>query len=342
MARFNAKAKSRFYSNLEKYARSGIGIEQACDSMLSQPGLKSAERKILKGIVVGLKSGESIGRAMNRSSVKLSDVELEIVAASEKGGVLEKGFSHLADYFKRVHQTRRKILRGLSYPLMLIHFAVPLAVFSIAMLSRALPNADPNSGWDMAMKAGIWVAWGYAAAIALVFAGVWIFRVAKKSAILDSLLNRIPLIGQARKSLALARFCEVFHIHMLAGLRMSESLEGAGRSAQSGTITKAAMAGIKIVKEGRPLSDAIFGFPRAYPNDFARGIAAAEESGELDKEIDQWAKFYNEDAGEAMDRLAEWTPRAFYFLIVIFIAGLVIRVAMAYRDLLEGWLNFEV
>ncbi len=340
MARFSAKAKSRFYSNLEKYARSGFGIENACESMLAQPGLKVAEREILGGIVDGINAGDSIGQALNRSRVKLTSVEVEIVTASEKGGLLEKGLAHLADYFRRVHQTRIKILRGLAYPFVLAHIAIPLAVVAITMISSVLQEGGVN--WDMAINAGSWVARGYIAAIALGIFLVWVFRAAKTSAPIDSFLNRLPLIGRARKSLALSRFCEVFHIHMLSGLRMSETLEGAGRAAQSGAITKAALKGTEIVKEGRPLSDAIFGFAEAYPNDFARGIAAAEQSGELDREIDQWARFYNEDAGEAMDRLAEWTPKVFYFAVVIFVAGLVIRIAMAYRDVINGLLDMDI
>ncbi len=319
-----------------------MGIEKACNSMLTQPGLKPGERAVLVGILDGIDSGESIGNSLKRSRVPLSQLEIEIVSSSERGGLLEKGLGHLSDHFRRVHQTRGKILKGLSYPLLVGHIAIPLAIFAITMLGHAMPDADPDGGWDTALNAASWVARGYVLVVVLVLFFIWLHKKAKKSAAADRFLNRIPLVGRARKSLALARFCEVFHIQMLAGMRMSEALEGAGRASLSGSIEKASLAGAEVVKQGHELSGPIFGHPDAFPNDFARGIAAAEESGEMDREIDNWARFYNDDAGEAMDQLAEWTPKVFYWLVVFFVAGILIRVGLAYRDLIDGWLNLEV
>jgi hypothetical protein len=68
-------------------------------------------------------------------------------------------------------------------------------------------------------------------------------------------------------------------------------------------------------------------------------MTAAEESGQLDRELAEWGRFYSESAGEAMDSLAEWTPKLFYWGILLFVATLIVRSALAYRDLIESLLN---
>jgi hypothetical protein len=68
-------------------------------------------------------------------------------------------------------------------------------------------------------------------------------------------------------------------------------------------------------------------------------MAAAEESGQLDRELAEWGRYYSESAGEAMDLLAEWAPKLFYWGILLLVAAMIIRAAMAYRDLIEGLLN---
>ena len=62
MPRLSARAKSRLYSNLEKYARSGMGMEKACASLLEQPRLNQAENEVYLAMLSGISRGESIGR----------------------------------------------------------------------------------------------------------------------------------------------------------------------------------------------------------------------------------------------------------------------------------------
>lgn len=146
MARLSAKAKSRIYANLEKYARSGMGMEKACDSLLRQPRLSSTERRIYQGILSGLKNGKSIGDSLGGSSRVISPLEHEVVAASEAGGKLEKGFGHLAEYFKRIDRTRRKIVKGLTYPVVLIHFAVPVSTLAVAAFRSFSLDGETRAG----------------------------------------------------------------------------------------------------------------------------------------------------------------------------------------------------
>jgi hypothetical protein len=41
-----------------------------------------------------------------------------------------------------------------------------------------------------------------------------------------------------------------------------------------------------------------------------------------------------------MESLAEWTPKLFYWGILLFVATLIIRSALAYRDLIQSLLDF--
>jgi hypothetical protein len=62
-------------------------------------------------------------------------------------------------------------------------------------------------------------------------------------------------------------------------------------------------------------------------------------SGVLDRELAEWGRYYSESAGEAMEQLAEWAPKLFYWGILLFVGALIIRAGLAYRDLIEGLLN---
>jgi len=346
MAHLSSKVKSRIYANLEKYARSGMGMAKACESLLSQPGARASERTIYLALLDGLNSGKTIGQSLGRARGVVSDLEREIVMASESGGMLEKGFAHLALYFQRVARTRRKVLRGIAYPIILVHVAIPVSIFATSLFGQLNPDAEQSTGLVQTLSAalsesGWWILTGYFLALVLFLGTFFLFKLAKESAAVDSFLNRVPLLGMARRFLALERFSQVFEIFLLSGLKMTDSLTGAGKASGSGLIRAAAAKGARAIADGGILADSIFAAPKAFPNDFARGIAAAEESGNLDGELNQWARFYSDSAGEAMDRIADWAPKIFYWLALIFVGAMIIRAGLAYRQVLNNWINFE-
>jgi len=345
MSSLSAKARSRLYSNLEKYARSGMGMERACDSLLAQPRLAAAERRIYEGIKRGLARGLSIGESLGESAAEVRPLEREVIVAAEQGGRLDQGFAHLAEYYRRADRTRRLVTKGLAYPLILLHVAIPvstLAVTAFQQLEATLGSggavgAGAASAYTAAfLAAGRWVLLGYAATALLGLAAVLLLRLGRRSEFADGLLRRVPLLGRARRAVAMERFSQVFEIFLLAGRTMSESLAGAGAASGSGRVRRASERGASAIRDGGTLSQALFAARGAFPDDFARGVAAAEEGGQLDREFALWGRHYAEEAAEAMERLGEWAPRLFYWGVLLFVAALVIRIALAYRDLLTG------
>lgn len=344
MPRLSVRAKALIYSNLEKYARSGMGMEKACESLLDQPRLPAAERRLYRGLREGLRQGRSIGDALGSAGGFVSPLEHEVMVAAESGGKLEKGFAHLAEYFRRLDRTRRRIAKGLAYPLVLVHLAIPISTLAVnAFGNFNLDGEASGGGWREALASSGWTmlaAWG---GLLLVFVVAWMLhRLGRRSAIVDALLRRVPLLGRARRATAMERFTQVFEIFLLAGKKMDDSLDGAARASGSGLIREAGRRGAAVVASGEPLAVALRRGRGAFPGDFVRGMTVAEESGQLDRELAEWGRFYGESAAEAMERLAEWTPKLFYWGVLLLVAWLILRAAFAYRDLIEGLLNLGV
>lgn len=317
-------------------------MEKACESLLHQPRLSRTEREMYEGVLAGLQNGRSIGDSLGESSGAVSVLEHEVVAASEAGGHLEKGFAHLAEYYRRMDRTRRKILKGLAYPLILIHVAIPISTLAVtAFNSFSLDGKNPGVGYRAAfLSSGKMMLAAYLLVILGIIAIVFLNRLSRTSGPIDAILGRIPLVGRARRAVAMERFSQVFEIFLLAGKKMSDALDGAGRASGSGLIREAGERGASLIVAGDPLAVALYASPAAFPDDFLRGIAAAEESGQLDRELAEWGRFYSESAAEAMDQLAEWAPKLFYWGVLLLVATMIIRAAMAYRDLIEGLINF--
>ncbi len=318
-------------------------MEKACESLLQQPRLHAGERRVYEAMVAGLKQGQGIGASLGGASDVVTPLEVEVITAAEEGGMLEKGFGHLSEYFRRVGQTRSRIVKGMAYPFILLHVAIPACTIAVGAFGAVgsegkitgspIRSAFATAGQNMVIA--------YLVVAILVVISIILHNMARRSGGADAALNRIPLLGRARKAVAMERFSQVFEIFLLSGKKMSDSLAGAGKASGSGVLYEASLTGEKIVAGGDLLTFALLASPKAFPNDFVKGMTVAEEAGVLDEELAEWGRFYSDEARDAMEQLATWTPRLFYWGILILVAAMIVRAAMAYRDLIMNLLNFE-
>ncbi len=339
--KLSANHKQSLYSELEKFVRSGFGFDKACEAILNQAGAPFGHRAFCSAILEGLNQKKTIAEAMADTSLNISPLELNLVIAGEEAGMLEQSFAHLARHFKSQLQTRRKILKALLYPVILLHAGAILGTLAISMLSAWNPQAQAGAGWRSFTTGVILILACYLIALCGTLLFVWWMRRAKTSARADRLLTWIPILGPAWKNLALARFCEVFQISLCSGKKIDRCLGFASRASESGAILAAGEGAASSVAEGGSLAQALPSQHSPFPADFSRSIANAELAGVLDEDFERWSDYYREAAVESVNRLVEWCPRLFYWGTLLVVALVIFRMAMAYRGLLEGYLQWS-
>lgn len=329
--------RSLLYADLARFTRSGFGIDKACESLARQPGIDRRTRAVCEGILEGLASGRTV--ADSAIGLGLSEMECWVIEAAENGGQLEAGFRILADHFRQRHESRRRIRRGMIYPMVLIHFALVAGIGVSALLTSVNPSAGPGAG-KAAFKSGlIWVLIAYAA----VLIGIALIRMLSKaasgSAVIDACLRRVPFWGPMRRNDSLARFSEVFRIQLLSGGKMSVAWENAGRAAHSGTIGAATRTGAVSLAAGESLTEVLRNSGNAFPGDFSRSLANADITGRLDEEAAQWASYYREASAISVERFAEWMPKLVYGFALAIGAWMVLKIAFSYLSVINGFLD---
>jgi type II secretory pathway component PulF len=315
------------YTELAKLLHAGFPIERAADTLLKQQPAEP-RRRTLEALKQGLGRHQTIAESLRGS---VSDLEFSLLDAAERGGRLGDGCEHLADYFSLLEETRRRFLRRLIYPALLLH---------LVFLPGALPKLvieGPN-----AFLAALIVPLSclYGAAALVVGLGLWLVRTARTNPGIDRLLNVVPVLGWVRRSLAFSRFCKVFQISLLAGRRISDALEMSAMAAQSAALSTAAQRLVPEVEAGEALGP-LLQTSSVFPTDMASGFATAEEAGTLDREAARWAAFYRVEAQAATDAFATWAARIIYGIAVVAVAWVVLRFWLNYFQTIGGMLNAE-
>ncbi|WAC19270.1 type II secretion system F family protein [Luteolibacter sp. SL250] len=321
----NPAQKHLLHLELAKLLEAGFGIRQAIATILrtNPPGGQAA---LLTGVEASIAAGKSISDAFS-ASTGVTDLERSIIGAGERGGRMAQSFRHLADYFEMLARTRRQAAKAMIQPLVLIHMGVFLAVVPFGLIA--------GKGWGEILVSG-------AVALGLLYGGLFVAWVlvrmalaaAPGNAAVDSLINRIPTVGAARRAMAMARFARVYHTGLLAGLSMSETVSISLDATQSGVLREAGRELLITAETGGPLGP-VFARHDAFPSAFARSYETAEEAGGLDHDLARWAKYYQEDAVHRVEVAAATIPRVLYTLILIFVAWKIISFFLSYYNMLD-------
>ncbi len=313
------RQRAHLFHQMGKLLRAGVHVDRSVDLLLEQrPG--SSVRSWLEGLKKGLKERLSVADAVARNGTN-RPLESSLLAAGERGGRLDESFDHLARYYDFRQKSRSKALGALVYPLILLHLGLFVPDLGGMMQGKGLESMVPDFIHRLV------VAWA-------ILLGGWLLvqtalRAAATSTLADSLINMVPLVGGVRRHWALARYCQVFQTGLLAAMRIVDTLKLAGDASQSATLDEASRRAAKKVDEGQTLTAAMRG-TKTFPVTFIQSVATAEETGTLDTEMGRWAITEAELAAMAQDRAAEWLPRIFYVIVVLYVASRILGSVAGY------------
>ena len=314
------------YSELAKLQEAGFPMENALDTLSHHP-LPAPCLHFVRSVKQHLDEGKSITESIDLiDEIHIGGVEKNLIQAGERGGKLADVFQHLADYFERVHQARRAVLRGMIYPSILFHLAVVLS---------AIPKLFKEDLWS-ALKPSLLVMLACYALFAAVWFGFqFLHRQSLAGESADRFLGRVPVLGRLRRMLALERFTEVFRIYLMTAFKPSDAIAAAGEASQSGYLRgQAARVGAQLAT-GETLGPLLLA-NRAFPKDFAAAMSTAEEAGTLDKELRRWSNHYSARAVEGFARLEAWLPRIIYAVICCYVVWQIVQAYLGYLNIITA------
>ncbi len=320
----NATDKHLFYSEMAKLLEAGFDIRKAA-AVLMDTRLPRSQAVLLEDLNHGLEAGQSITAAFGKNPKTITELERNIIGAGERGGKLAPAFQHLADYFGMLASARREAVKSLIYPVVVLHLGV-----IIGNVPTALMKGDKTTG-EILGSLVVTLLMIYAAAFVVFLMVRAVLDKAPESPAVDRLINRIPWIGKARRNLAMARFCKVYHSCVLAGISVSETALLASRAAHSGVIRAAGLRLVKVAKAGTALGPQ-FMADEAFPRAFARSYSTGEEAGTLDMDLARWSKVFQDDAESSAKTMSVMVPKVLYFLILGFVAWKIVGFYGGYYD----------
>lgn len=290
-------------------------------------------KKALSDVVVSIESGQSLAVALNRHPLIFPTIMIYLVTVGENTGALEEIFRQLSVHFERELEMKRKAVMVLRYPMFVI-FAILVAVMVINIfVIPAFASFFKSFGAELPIytkllikMSDLMVNYWHIFIIAIVFiafAARAYIRTYKGRLAWDKWKLRMPVFGRILEETMLARFSRTFALCQRTGVPLLESVHLIANSTDNFYVSEKVMEMRKGIERGESLTVSATN-TRMFKPLILQMIAIGEESGEIERLLDEVAKTYEEDVDYSMKKLAD----AIEPILITIIGGFVLILAL--------------
>ncbi|HVB98536.1 MAG TPA: type II secretion system F family protein [Candidatus Dormibacteraeota bacterium] len=321
-----------FTRQLSVMIDSGLPLMQCLQILSDQQENKNFQRSI-HVVRASVEGGATLSAAMEPFPKVFDQLYINMVAAGEAGGILDRILQRPSTYIEKNLKLRRQVKAALIYPVSVVVIAagviilllwkvVPIFATLFASLDTSLPLPTRividtshfiGSIWGLLILVGALLAAGTVAA--------W-YRTPPGRLAIDSLLLRLPLIGVLLRKIAVARFTSTLGTLITSGVPILEGLDITGRTSGNAVIERSIQSVRRAVEAGGSLVTPLRK-SSVFPSMVTQMIEVGEQTGAMDTMLQKISDFYEDEVDMAAKNLmAALEPIMIVFLGVV--GGIVI------------------
>jgi type IV pilus assembly protein PilC len=311
----------------------GVNLPDALDCILAQD-CKPQVKALVEDLSTQVKSGVDFSTALGRHPRTFPRLFIALIVASEKSGMMSKLMARGTAYLRDEQETVRKVKGALTYPAIMLSFALLTTVFLLVFVlprfttiyatkKAALPVPTKVLMALSDFMVNYWMVLVPATVAAAVGLAFWL-RTEKGQRAWHWVQLHVPVMGPMFRQLHLSR-----------GLRMIGTMAGAGvplNDCVGVTVDLADNAYFRElwtdvslqIQSGKQLSEPLARSPYV-PRSVAQMIHSGEKGGKLAPVMEQLAGFSEAELKEKISELTRYIEPAMIVLMGCLIGG----VAMA-------------
>jgi type IV pilus assembly protein PilC len=312
------REKQQLYHSLAELLRAGLTFPRALEKLKAT--VHGSGKQVVAKIAQEIARGRTVAEACAAARPMISAMEGAVLTAVERAGSLDRGLEQLSQHFGAVATARGQIMARLAYPAFLL---------GLGILVLNLPKA---------LSQGVL---GYVRAVGMLFGGVllalFLFNVARVmianaatfSVGAERFLRFLPLVGGMHRAFVMSRFCLAYDLQLEAGINTLDALKASAEASRSALVRAKVRSILPQVSQGAQVGP-LLADGDAFDPEVTQAIIVGEETGRLDRQLQQLAVEQDRKAFARLDALAEWGPRLVYLCIMIYIGYTIVSLYANY------------
>jgi type IV pilus assembly protein PilC len=334
--RIGTRQLANLCSRLSTSLEAGLDLRKVWGQEAERAGALAARSRFRK-VSEAVNKGDSLAEALDSTGDYFPVLFRELVRVGEQTGHQGEAFGHLAAHYQNQLRLRRLFLAAISWPLTELSAAVVVIGLLIWILGMIGKGDTDILGWGLVGNRGLAIYSGAVALIGLSVAGL-IFAVGRGLAWtrpIQHLVMRVPQLGKALETLAIARLAWVLHLTQNAGMALRPSLKLALESTGNARYIDAVAAVDKVIARGDTIEEA-FRASGVFPQEFLDAVLVGEQSGRLVESLAVLSRQYHQRADAAMRVLTMLAGYAVWVLIAGIIIMVIFRIFLPYINMLNN------
>ena len=326
--KIKARDKAVFARQFSTMINSGLAVLRAL-YVLEEQTENTRFKKIIASVREDVEAGMALSDAMERYPVAFDRLYVSMVRAGEAGGALDQTLDRLAIQLEKDDALKRTIKSAMMYPVMLLIFAVCVAMGMLMFIIPIFAGMYDDLGGQLPTLTRVMmtlsnVLKGYWFIVfPAIFLAIWGIRRLKRTpqgrATWDRIKLKLPMkLGPVIQKLAVARFTRTMATLVGAGVPILQSIEITGKVSNN-TVIEEAMVDVKeSVRSGETIAKPLSRVP-VFPSMVTHMISIGEETGALDTMLNKVADFYETECDATVKSLTSIIEP----IMMLFIGGIV-------------------
>lgn len=302
--RVASKDKVLFSRQLSTLINAGLPLVQSLRNVSGQTQNKTLQSVIGK-IIVDIEAGSSFSQALSKHPRIFNEVFVNLVAAGEASGTLDKALERLADQQEKDAELMSKIRGAMVYPAIVIVVMVAVVGFMIVTVMPQVEKiyADlPGANLPLVTRVLLAVSrfttkyWWIVLivlALSIIFTTKWARSMGGKEAI-DKAKLKMPVFGPLFTKVYMARFSRTGTTLVASGVPLIQMLDIVAKAVDNVHVGRSINKATDKVKSGKSLSDSLKGDPN-FTTLVPDMIHIGEESGSLEDMLSKTADYYEKE-----------------------------------------------
>jgi type II secretory pathway component PulF len=314
----------------------GVTLSEALDCIAAQCEKPNVKR-LVEDLSNCVQSGRDLSSALARHPRSFPRLFIALIKASERSGMLSKLLNRAVAYMRDEAETVRKVKGALTYPGIMLAFAITTTIFLLAFVLPkftviyASKKAALPTPTKLLMNASDFIVNNYVAlivgAIVTAVAGYFYFRTEGGARVWHYVQLRLPLMGRMFRKLHLSR-----------GLRMIGTMAGAGISLVDCVSTARDLTANQYFRElwtgvgediqaGKQLSEPLFQSP-LVPRSVSQMLHSGEKGGKLAFVMEQVSAYAEQELKEQITDLTKYIEPAMIIVMGAIIGGVALALLL--------------
>jgi type IV pilus assembly protein PilC len=318
----------------------GIGIYPSL-TMLYERTSKTSMKSLIQDILQSVESGSSFSEACAKHPKLFSPFYIRMSKVGEEIGNLEQMLQQISVQMTKEADIKRKIKGAMTYPMIVLTFAVLAIVGLVTFLIPAMKGLFEQMGGELPFLTKVMVTVSdfttdnipYLAIGAFLIIGgtIWYFRTPRGKRTKDSMILKTPLIKDVNIKGAMARTTRNMALLLGGGISITDALDLIVQTSDNHIFKEAFQQLRSDVNDGLLLSQAMKK-QEIIPTLISQVVGVGELTGKLEPNLISIADFYETETDRAVAQATQMlTP-----IMTVVIGGIVAVIALSMYQPMYG------